>query len=93
MRSQTLISVQQEMLAAVARHGAMTHNLQRACAILQEEVGELQKEVNDLTREPRTGDLHRMAYELIQVAATACLILDNLANEEIYAKAYNSRPA
>lgn len=74
--------------AAKERHGPWpSHDLQRCMGLLQEEIGEAQKEVNNATRESSGPAVRMIAhchmrFELTQAAASLLEWLDKLNEEE-----------
>lgn len=82
---ESLVAVAQEAQRAEAEHGPLTDDVTRAYTILGEEFGEVGRALLGIGRSERREEPRMMrewrvaaAEELIQLAATALLLVENL---------------
>lgn len=88
---------------AIRKHGPATFNMQRACNLMMEELGEVTAHANKLTsRNAREWEcvtdhtrLQRLRDELVQLAAYALLQINNIdqMSEQILLCAQEARDA
>lgn len=85
---ETIAAVEQEAERAMSSHGPLTQDLCRAYTILGEEFGEVGRALLEVGRAERSNSSvaeswkRAAADELVQLAATALLLVDNLRRSQ-----------